>query len=291
MAQRHRYDRAPVSIPASAGIGLRSRHFAEITESLPQVSWFEAHSENYFGKGGLPLFYLERIRKNYPVSLHGVGLSLGAVDPLSPEHLQRLKALIERIEPGLVSEHLSWSSFGGAYLNDLAPLPYTRETLIHIAERVDRVQEFLGQQILIENPSSYLEYNDCDYRESEFLGELACCSGCGILLDINNIYVSCMNHGWNAMSYLEDIPADRVGEMHLAGHAVNSIGDQKILIDTHDREVSGEVWKLYSAALRRFGPKPTLIEWDTDVPVLEVLMREAAKAETLLEETRYERAA
>ncbi|MBL1264087.1 MNIO family bufferin maturase [Methylomicrobium sp. RS1] len=291
MAQRHRLSGAPESIPASAGIGLRSRHFAEITESRPQIAWFEAHSENYFGPGGLPLFYLEHIRKDYPISLHGVGLSPGSIDPLNREHLQRLKALVERIEPGLVSEHLSWSSFGGVYLNDLAPLPYTEETLTHLAERVEQVQAFLGRQILIENPSSYLEYKDSSYRESEFLAELARRSGCGILLDINNVYVSCRNHGWNEAAYLDDIPAARVGEMHLAGHAVNEVGGKTLLIDTHDRTVCEDVWKLYAAALRRFGPKPTLIEWDADMPALDVLMGEASKAETLLEEAHYERAA
>jgi uncharacterized protein (UPF0276 family) len=291
MAQMQQPYRAHASIPASAGIGLRSRHFAEIADNRPKVSWFEAHSENYFGKGGLPLFYLEQVRKDYPVSLHGVGLSLGSVDPMNQAHLQRLKVLIERIEPGLVSEHLSWSSFGGAYLNDLAPLPYTRESLAHLAARVEQAQSFLGRQILIENPSSYLAYRDSTYRESEFLAELSRRSGCGILLDINNAYVSCRNHSWNALTYLHDIPADKVCEMHLAGHAVNYPGGKRILIDTHDRNVSEEVWELYGIALRLTGPKPTLIEWDTDVPEFAVLQQEARKAETFLEEVRYERVA
>lgn len=278
-------------IPASAGIGLRSRHFTEIVNGKPEVAWFEAHSENYFGKGVLSLFYLEQIRKDYPLSLHGVGLSLGSVDPLSQAHLHQLKALVARIEPGLVSEHLSWSSFGGAYLNDLAPLPYSVETLAHLTDRIGQAQDFLGRQLLIENPSSYLEYRDSTYRESEFLAELSHRSGCGILLDVNNVYVSCQNHGWNALTYLQDIPADRVGEIHLAGHAANYPGGRKILIDTHDRKISDDVWDLFTTALRLIGPKPTLIEWDTDVPALSVLRQEACKAQTLLDEVRYDRVA
>ena len=291
MAQMQQPSRAYASIPASAGIGLRSRHFADIVNTTPKVSWFEAHSENYFGKGGLPVFYLEQVRKDYPLSLHGVGLSLGSVDPLNRTHLQQLKALSARIEPGLVSEHLSWSSFGGAYLNDLAPLPYTRETLVHLAERIEQTQDFLGRQLLIENPSSYLEYRESTYTESGFLAELSRRSGCDLLLDVNNLYVSCANHGWDALGYLQDLPAVRVGEIHLAGHAAHYPGGQRILIDTHDRTVCQGVWELFAAALRMIGPTPTLIEWDADVPELDVLLREARKAETFLEDAGYEQAA
>jgi len=291
MAQTQQPRRARTSIPASAGIGLRSRHFEEIVADRPGIPWFEAHSENYFGKGGLPLFYLEKIRQDYPLSLHGVGLSLGSVDPLNQAHLRQIKVLAERIEPGLVSEHLAWSSFGGVYLNDLAPLPYTLETLVHLVERVDQAQAFLGRQILIENPSSYLEYRDSSFRESEFLAELSRRSGCGILLDVNNVYVSCQNHGWDARDYLRDIPADKVGEIHLAGHATNDPGGHKLLIDTHDRTICAEVWSLFASTLRLTGPVPTLIEWDADVPEFSVLRQEAAKAETLLAEVSHERAA
>ncbi|MGR9074217.1 MAG: MNIO family bufferin maturase [Gammaproteobacteria bacterium] len=283
-------DRNQAPIPASAGIGLRSRYFREIIEYRPDIAWFEVHSENYFGDGGPPLLYLERIRRDYPLSLHGVGLSLGSVDPIDQNHLRQLKALADRFEPGLVSEHMSWSSFNGVYLNDLIPLLYNRETLNHLTSRIERIQEFLGRQILIENPSSYLEFQDSTYRESEFLAELARRSGCGILLDVNNIYVSSRNHGWDALAYLREIPPVRVGEIHLSGHATNEVGGKTLLIDTHDRAVSSDVWDLFSQALRLVGPVPTLIEWDAALPDLSVLQNEAAKADLRLEEVRYERA-
>lgn len=275
--------RARAPVPASAGIGLRSPHYREILEQRPTTaSWFEVHSENYFGRGGEPLFFLEKIREVYPISLHGVGMSLGSTDALDRPHLQRLKLLIDRIEPGLVSEHLSWSSFGGVFLNDLSPLPYTDETLGHLARRIDRVQGFLGRQILLENPSSYLEYLDSAYAESEFLSELSRRTGCGILLDVNNVYVSCRNHGRNALDYLRRIPPESVLEIHLAGHAVNRWAGGEIAIDTHDRPVCEDVWRLYEAALRLMGPKPVLIEWDADLPPLAVLLQEAVKAQALM---------
>lgn len=275
--------RAHAPVPASAGIGLRSPHYREILEQRPTTaSWFEVHSENYFGRGGEPLFFLEKIREVYPISLHGVGMSLGSTDALDRPHLQRLKLLIDRIEPGLVSEHLSWSSFGGVFLNDLSPLPYTDETLGHLARRIDRVQGFLGRQILLENPSSYLEYLDSAYAESEFLSELSRRTGCGILLDVNNVYVSCRNHGRNALDYLRRIPPESVLEIHLAGHAVNRWAGGEIAIDTHDRPVCEDVWRLYEAALRLMGPKPVLIEWDADLPPLAVLLQEAVKAQALM---------
>jgi uncharacterized protein (UPF0276 family) len=275
--------RARTSVPASVGIGLRAPHYREILKKRPaSAAWFEVHSENYFGRGGEPLFFLEKIRADYPVSLHGVGLSLGSTDVLDRSHLQQLKALIARIEPGLVSEHLSWSSFGGVFLNDLSPLPYTEEALGHLAWRIGRVQDFLGRRILIENPSSYLEYLDSVYAECEFLSELSRRTGCGILLDVNNLYVSCRNHGWNAQDYLRRIPPESVMEIHLAGHAVNRWAGREIAIDTHDRPVCEAVWDLYEAALRLVGPKPVLIEWDADLPPLAVLLREAAKAQALM---------
>lgn len=275
--------RARAPVPASAGIGLRSPHYREILEQRPTTaSWFEVHSENYFGRGGEPLFFLEKIREVYPISLHGVGVSLGSTDALDRPHLQRLKLLIDRIEPGLVSEHLSWSSFGGVFLNDLSPLPYTDETLGHLARRIDRVQGFLGRQILLENPSSYLEYLDSAYAESEFLSELSRRTGCGILLDVNNVYVSCRNHGRNALDYLRRIPPVSVLEIHLAGHAVNRWAGGEIAIDTHDRPVCEDVWRLYEAVLRLMGPKPVLIEWDADLPPLAVLLQEAVKAQALM---------
>jgi len=290
MAPYQQQMRVPAAIPACAGIGLRSPHHRDALNSHAETGWLEVHSENYFGKGGAPLRMLEAIRADYPLSLHGVGMSLGSVDEPDMRHLNQLKALIARIEPGLVSEHLCWNSFGGRYLNDLAPLPYTEATLTYLVGRIAEVQEFLGRRILVENPSSYLEYEFSTYSESVFLNELARRSGCGILLDINNVYVSCANHGWNALDYLRDIAAEHVGEIHLAGHTVKQVGDTHILIDTHDGPVSDEVWQLYRCALRRLGAVPTLIEWDADLPGWQVLIDEAAKAGVCLEQC-YEQAA
>ncbi len=271
------------AIPASAGIGLRADHYREVLEARPAVGWFEVHSENYFGAGGLPLHYLEQVRAEYPISLHGVGLSLGSADPLNPEHLRRLKNLVDRFAPGLVSEHLCWSSIGGRYLNDLVPLPYTEEALGHAAARVSEVQEILGRRILVENVSSYLEYLESSIPEWEFLREVAQRAGCGILLDVNNIYVSARNHGFDPRQYLRSIPGGLVEEIHLAGFTVNRFEGGEILIDTHDHPVAEEVWRLYALAIERFGRKPALIEWDTDLPPLEVLLAEADKAERILE--------
>ncbi len=271
-------------IPAKAGIGLRAQHYCEVLQRRPAVAWLEVHSENYFGDGGPPLYYLERIRARYPLSLHGVGLSLGSTDPLNTWHLNKLKALIERFEPDLVSDHLSWSSVDGRYLNDLLPLPYTEEALTHMVARLGDVQAHLGRQLLVENPSTYLQYEFSPIPEQEFISELARRSGCGILLDVNNIYVSAVNHGFDACGYLEAIPPQLVQEVHLAGFTVNRFDAGEILIDTHNRTVAPEVWTLYRQALRRLGPVPTLIEWDTDIPALDVLLEEAHRADMLLAE-------
>lgn len=271
------------SIPARAGIGLRAAHYLDVIEQRPAIGWFEVHSENYFGAGGKPLLYLERVRADYPLSLHGVGLSLGSTDDLHRPHLDNLRQLIERFEPAFVSEHLSWSSVGGRYLNDLLPLPYTDEALRHVSERITRVQEYLGRQILVENISSYLQYEESTLPEAEFLGEVARRSGCGILLDVNNVYVSACNHGFDPETYLDSIPRACVQEMHLAGFTRKQFADGEILIDTHNQPVAPDVWRLYEAAVRRFGRVPTLIEWDSDLPALEVLLDEAHKADTILE--------
>lgn len=276
--------RVQAAIPASAGIGLRAEHYREAMECSPAVGWMEAHSENYFGGGGVALETLEAVRADYPISLHGVGLSLGSVDPLSKEHLARLKKLIQRIEPGLVSEHLSWGSVGGRFLNDLLPLPYTEEARDHLVTRLVQVQDFLGQRLLIENPSSYLEYADSDVAEWEFLVEVVRPVGAGILLDVNNLYVSCENHGWNAHDYLRGLPEGLVEEIHLAGHTRQRYAEGEILVDTHDQAVCPAVWALYAEALAAFGPKPTLIEWDANLPPLAELVNEAATAQTLIEE-------
>lgn len=289
-AHQNQQIRVGSAIPAFAGIGLRSQHHQDALACKAGVAWMEVHSENYFGKGGAPLRYLDAIRADYPISLHGVGMSLGSVDALDRPHIKKLKDLIRRIEPGLVSEHLSWSSFGGEFLNDLAPVPYTDETLAHLVTRISEVQDLLGRQILIENPSSYLEYAFSRYSESSFLNELAQRSGCGLLLDINNVYVSCSNHGWNSIDYLQALSADHVKEIHLAGHSVNRVGALEILIDTHNGPVCEAVWQLYQIALRHLGTCPTLIEWDSDLPAWTVLIEEAAKADAYLEKG-YEQAA
>ena len=268
---------------AAAGIGLRAQHHAEILARRPSVAWFEAHSENYFGAGGAHRAQLAGIRSHYPLSLHGVGLSIGSTDPLNTDHLQQLKRLVREFEPVLISEHLSWSSVGGRYLNDLLPLPYTEEALRHAAARIGDVQDALGRQILIENISSYLKFECTEITEWEFLTALVRESGCGILLDINNLYVNSMNHGFDAYSYLDGISPAAVQEFHLAGHTLTQRGGQDIRIDTHSTYVASEVWELYGAALQYFGPRPTLIEWDADIPALSVLQAEAAKADVMME--------
>jgi uncharacterized protein (UPF0276 family) len=273
------------SIPASAGIGLRAPHYRDILALLPDIGWVEVHSENYFGPGGPPLFYLEQVRKHYPLSLHGVGLSLGSTDALNIRHLEKLKGLIDRFEPGLVSDHLCWSSVGGRYLNDLLPLPYTEEALAHVCKRIVQVQEYLGRPILIENLSSYLEYSHTTIAEWEFISELARRADCGILLDVNNVYVSACNHGFDAQHYLASVPVDGVMEIHLAGFTVNRFEGGEILIDTHNRPIAEEVWRLYEYAVERFGRNPTLIEWDTALPALQVLVDEAGRADRVLEAT------
>ncbi|QJR12508.1 hypothetical protein DSM104443_03594 [Usitatibacter rugosus] len=268
-----------------AGIGLRAPHYEALARTTPRLSFLEVHSENFFGDGGPPLAWLERFRADYPLSLHGVGLSLGTAGPLDETHLAKLCALVERFEPALVSEHLCWGSIGGRFANDLLPLPYTREALANVVAQVERVQERLGQRILVENVSSYLEFEASTIPEGEFLAEVSRASGCGVLLDVNNIYVNAMNHGFDAIAYLDAIPADAVGEIHLAGYDAS----EGLLIDTHGARVSSEVWALYTVALDRLGPRPTLIEWDTDIPELEVLLAEADRATQLLGRARAPR--
>jgi uncharacterized protein len=275
----------PVGIGARAGIGLRAQHHLEVLSDCPAAAWFEAHTENYFADGGAHVEALTRIRANYPLSLHGVGLSLGSADPLSARHLERVRRAVNRFEPALVSEHLSWSSVGGRFANDLLPVPYTDEALRHVSSRIAQVQDFLGRRILIENVSSYLQFECSRMPEWEFVACVAAESGCGILLDLNNIYVAACNHGFEAQRYLDAIDPRAVQEIHLAGHSSVEFEGQALLIDTHGTPVCDAVWNLYRAALRRFGDVPALIEWDTDIPALEVLMSEAAKADALRAET------
>ncbi len=277
-------------IPVRAGVGLRAEHYRDVLETLPAVGWFEVHSENYFGEGGRPLAFLEAIRTHYPLSLHGVGLSLGSTDELSHTHLARIKHLIDRFQPDLVSEHLSWSSIGGRYLNDLLPLPYTEEALAHVVARIARVQDYLGRRILVENISRYLEYKHTTIAEWDFLAAVARQSDCGILLDVNNIYVNAVNHGFDALTYLRAIPRDLVQEIHLAGFTVNRFEGGEIIIDSHNRPVADAVWTLYREAIDRFGPRPTLIEWDTELPALTVLISEAYQADAIMEHKRADAA-
>lgn len=279
-----------MKIDARAGAGLKPAHIPTILDDRPDVGWFEVHAENYMGAGGPPHFFLERIRALYPLSVHGVGLSIGSADGLAPGHLARLKTVVDRYQPCVVSEHLAWSTHGGAFLNDLLPLPCTRETLDLVARHVDEAQTALGRQILIENPSTYLRFDVEEMSETEFLRELARRSGCGLLLDVNNVVVSAANHGFDAARYLAVFPVEHVREIHLAGHAVLEGRGTKLLVDTHDRPVADPVWKLWCDLIDRIGPVPTLIEWDADVPAWRRLAAEVARAECALQARRAEHA-
>lgn len=262
----------------STGIGLRAAHYAEILERRPALGFLEVHSENFFCEGGAALAWLERFRAAYPLSLHGVGLSLGSSDPLDTRHLAKLEALVRRFEPALVSEHLCWSSAGARHANDLLPLPYTEEALDHVVERIEQVQERLGRAILVENVSSYVTFAHSTIPEWEFVCAAARRSGARLLLDVNNVWVNSVNHGLDARRYLAAIDPALVGEIHLAGF--ERVGE--LLVDTHGARVSAEVWALYAAAIARIGPRPTLIEWDTDLPALDVLLDEARIARSHL---------
>jgi hypothetical protein len=274
------------SFPARAGIGLRSAHHAALLSERPAVGWIEAHTENYFHEGGPQVEALSRARALYPLSLHGVGLALGSVDPLDRAHLARVRRAVDRFEPGLVSEHASWGHFGGEHFNDLLPLPFTEEAVEHLAGRVRDVQDALGRQILVENLSSYFRYDASRLTEWEFLAGVVERSGCGLLLDVNNAYVNSVNVGLDLESFLRGIPARAVQEIHLAGHLRRRVGDCDLLIDDHGSAVCDEVWGWYARTLELLGPVPTLIEWDTDVPALEVLVAEAHKADRIMERSR-----
>jgi len=256
------------------GIGLRTTHFAQFMAERPPVDWVEAVTENFMAPGGRPVSVLEKVRAEVPVVLHGVSLAIGSVDPIPERYLAELAALVERVEPALVSDHLCWGTHRGQYLHDLLPLPYTEEALAHVASRVGQVQERLGRQLLLENPSSYVAFKDSTMTEWEFLAELARRSGCGILLDVNNVYVSARNFGFDPTQYLRGIPVDRVGYFHLAGHADKG----KYLLDSHDHAVPAPVWALYREALRRFGRVPSLVEWDDAIPPLAEVVAESRRA-------------
>jgi uncharacterized protein (UPF0276 family) len=279
--------RVAATVPARAGVGLKPEHYRDILEGTPDLGWFEVHPENYMGAGGPPHHVLERVRAQYPLSLHGVGLSIGGAGPLDGKHLARLKSLVERYEPGLFSEHLAWSTHEGAYLGDLLPLPYTEETLAHVARHVDETQSFIDRQMLIENPSTYVFFAESDMSEIDFLIALVVRTGCGLLLDVNNVFVSAANHHYDAGSYIDAFPVEHVGEIHLAGHAeIEDDDGEPLMIDAHDRSVLDEVWRLYERVISRAGPVPTLIEWDSDIPAWPVLFEEAARAERIMRDRR-----
>jgi uncharacterized protein (UPF0276 family) len=270
-------------IPARAGVGLKPAHYRVILETKPAVGFFEVHAENYMGAGGPPHRYLEAIRARYPISLHGVGLSIGADRPVDAEHLARLEALCTRYEPGLFSEHLAWSSHGESFLNDLLPLPYTEETLARVCEHIDHVQEALRRRMLLENPATYVRFAQSTIPEPAFLASISARTGCGLLLDVNNLYVSAVNHGFDPFAYLAALPVEVVAEIHLAGFAESADDEgRRLLIDNHGSAVRDVVWALYADALRRLGPVPTLIEWDNDVPAWPTLLSEAERADQAL---------
>ena len=289
-ALRDEHASAPANrpqLPSRAGIGLKSQHYREILENRPDIGFFEVHAENYMVAGGPSHHYLERIREQYPLSLHGVGLSIGAEHPLDEQHLDRLAGLNERYQPASFSEHLAWSSHGGLFLNDLLPLAYDEATLVRVCEHIDRVQTRLKRRMLLENPATYVEFSSSTMDEAAFLSEVLRRTGCGLLLDVNNAYVSSVNHHWDAYAYVCALPLAAVGELHLAGFAEDRDGaGARLLIDNHGAAVDAAVWRLYAQVLQLIGPAPTLLERDNDIPPLALLLQEAQQAEQLLEQQR-----
>lgn len=274
---------AAPALLARAGLCFKPLHWAAIEAASPDVGFFEVHAENYMGAGGPPHRVLAALRERWPLSLHGVGLSIGGAEPLDRAHLARLRALVDRYRPASFSEHLAWSTHESVYFNDLLPLPYDEVTLDRVARHVDEAQESLGLRLLLENPSAYVALECATMGEIEFLSEIVARTGCGLLLDVNNVAVSASNRGFDAAAYLDAFPLDMVGEIHLAGHAVEIGADGVALrLDTHDRRVGPEVWDLYTRLIGRAGPLPTLIEWDAEVPALDVLLAEAEAAEHVL---------
>jgi uncharacterized protein len=273
----------PSCLPLRAGVGLKPEHYRTILESRPDIGFFEVHAENYMGAGGPPHRYLSAIREDWPISLHGVGLSIGADRPLDRDHLQRLKALVDRYAPGLVSEHLAWSSHDCGFLDDLLPVPYTDESLARIVDHIDQTQEVLGRQLLLENPATYLAFEESTWQEVDFIAAVAQRTGCGLLLDVNNVYVASINQAWDPRAYIDAFPLGAVKEMHLAGHTRESDEQgQPLLIDTHDRPVADIVWDLYAHVVRKTGPMPTLIEWDANLPDWPTLAAQARQADTVM---------
>lgn len=271
------------ALPQRAGLGLKPEHYATILADRPDVGFFEVHAENYMGAGGPPHRYLEAVADLYPLSLHGVGLSIGAARPLDREHLKRLRLLVDRYRPQSFSEHLAWSTHDSGFLNDLLPLPYTAETLARVIDHVDETQQWLGRPMLLENPSTYLLFSESTIDEIDFLAAVASRTGCGLLLDVNNVMVSAVNHRLDPVAYIDRFPIERVGEIHLAGYdeTLDGAGD-RLLIDAHGSAVRTDVVELYRHTLSRSGPLPTLIEWDNDVPDFATLHAEAVRADAML---------
>lgn len=271
------------TVPLRAGASFKAGHFADILQAKPDVGFFEVHAENYMGAGGPPHAQLERLRSDNPISVHGVGLSIGGADDLDTDHLDRLKRVVDRYQPALFSEHLAWSTHQGAYLNDLLALPYTNETLNIVVEHIDQVQSHVGRTMLLENPSTYIKFADNDFDEVAFIAEVQKRTGCGLLLDVNNVYVSAINHGWDAHDYIARFPLDHVGEIHVAGHAtVEDADGSMLLIDAHDGVTSEPVMALLSQVLTQKSDIPALIEWDNDLPNWVDLYREVEKISTVL---------
>lgn len=271
------------ALPQRAGLGLKPEHYATILADRPDVGFFEVHAENYMGAGGPPHRYLEAVADLYPLSLHGVGLSIGAARPLDREHLKRLRLLVDRYRPQSFSEHLAWSTHDSGFLNDLLPLPYTADTLARVIDHVDETQQWLGRPMLLENPSTYLLFSESTIDEIDFLAAVASRTGCGLLLDVNNVMVSAVNHRLDPVAYIDRFPIERVGEIHLAGYdeTLDGAGD-RLLIDAHGSAVRTDVVELYRHTLSRSGPLPTLIEWDNDVPDFATLHAEAVRADAML---------
>ncbi len=271
------------ALPHSAGIGYKAQHFDGLVDHQGPVTWLEVHAENYMGDGGRPLAQLRALAERFPISVHGVGLSIGGEGPLDCDHLARLRRLCDWLNPASFSEHLAWSSHDVGYLNDLLPLPYTKATLTRVADHIDQVQNALGRRMLLENPSTYLTFAESDMTEVAFLDEIARRTGCGLLLDVNNVFVSATNQGYAPDAYIDAFPVSHVGEIHLGGHDEDEDDHgHPLLIDSHGAPVVDPVWSLYEHTIARTGPRPTLIEWDTDVPPLSELIDEAARAAAIL---------
>jgi len=272
------------TLPARPGVGYKPQHFADIRADPGPAGWLEIHAENYMGDGGRPIAQITALAERFPISVHGVGLSIGGEAPLDRAHLARLRHLVDWLKPASFSEHLAWSTHDGAFLNDLLPLPYTEATLARVADHVDQVQQVLGRRMLLENPSTYLTFSETTMEEVEFLARVAARTGCGLLLDVNNVHVSCTNQGTDPATYLDAFPLDLVGEIHLGGHDEDRDDTGgPLLIDSHGCEVVDPVWRLFARVIARGGARPTLIEWDNDVPEWPVLAAEAARAAAILE--------